>query len=91
MKEKHSEKEEIKDETQNMVEMYYKKVMRFLEYYVLLCFILITFIPLLDFSWIPGFVKFIYFTGFPLLILIFIISLFKEPFLKMIAGFLRKK
>ncbi len=85
----------IKPETQNdelkkMVEKYYKKIMRILEYYVLLCFILVTFVPLLDFKWIPYFVKLIYFTGFPLLIMIFIISIFKEPLQGLILKFLEK-
>lgn len=68
-----------KGESQEMVERYYKKIMRILEYYVLICFILITFVPLLDFNWVPGFIKFVYLTGFPLLIIIFIISLLKDP------------
>lgn len=71
--------EQKKSEYQEMVERYYKKIMRILEYYVLICFILITFVPLLDFSWVQGFIKFVYLTGFPLLIIIFIISLLKDP------------
>ncbi|MBN2366424.1 MAG: hypothetical protein EH225_10840 [Calditrichaeota bacterium] len=90
MKEKKSDNTEKKDENKKMVEAYYKKTMRILEYYVLVCFILITFMPLLNFAWIPGFIKFVYFTGFPLLILIFIISLFKEPIIKMITNLLEK-
>lgn len=82
--------EEKKSENEKMVEFYYKRIMRILEYYVLLCFILITIIPLLNFSWVPSFVKLVYFTGFPLLIFIFIISLFKEPIQKVFVGFLKK-
>jgi hypothetical protein len=82
--------ENKKDAEMETAEQYYKKGMRILEYYVLICFILVTFVPLLDFGWVPAFVKLIYFTGFPLLILIFIISLFKEPVKKMIANLLKK-
>ncbi len=74
-----------------MVDMYYKKVMRILEYYVLSCFILVTFVPLLNFSWIPGMVKLIYFTGFPLLLLIFLISLFKDPIQNLLARVIENK
>ncbi|MFN2128775.1 MAG: hypothetical protein ACK2TU_13030 [Anaerolineales bacterium] len=90
MKNESSQKDAQKEEKEKMVENYYKKIMRILEYYVLLCFILITFIPLLDFSWVQPFVKFVYLTGFPLLILIFAISLFKEPILAFILKFVEK-
>jgi hypothetical protein len=90
MSEKLEKVEEKRNETEIMVEFYYKKIMRILEYYVLLCFILITFVPLLHFSWIPGFVKLVYFTGFPLLVLIFIISLLKDPIQKLFASILKK-
>ncbi len=79
-----------KDETKEMVDTHYKRIMRVLEYYVLLCFILVTFIPLLKFSWVPVFVRLIYFTGFPLLIIIFIISIFKEPIQNLLAKILKK-
>jgi hypothetical protein len=79
MKENSTLTNEDKDETRVMVETYYKKIMRILEYYVLACFIMVTFVPLLNFGWIQGFVRLIYFTGFPLLILIFIIGLLKNP------------
>ncbi len=82
--------EENKSESEMVVEFYYKRMMRILEYYVLLCFILITIVPLLHFSWVPVFVKLVYFTGFPLLIIIFVISLFKEPIQKVMASFLKK-
>jgi hypothetical protein len=81
---------EPQTEERILVEVYYKKTMRILEYYVLGCFILITFVPLLNFSWIPIFVKLVYFTGFPLLILIFIISLFKEPVQNLLTNIIRK-
>jgi ABC-type transport system involved in cytochrome bd biosynthesis fused ATPase/permease subunit len=90
MKKDESRTETKSSETKEMVEQYYKRVMRILEYYVLLCFILVTFIPLLKFGWVPAFVKLIYFTGFPLLILIFIISLFKNPLQNMIERLLAK-
>lgn len=77
-------------EERKLVDFYYKKIMRILEYYVLGCFILITFVPLLNFFWIPGFIKLVYFTGFPLLILIFIVSLFKEPVQNVLTNVIRK-
>ncbi|HFE65032.1 hypothetical protein B1H10_02840 [candidate division KSB1 bacterium 4484_188] len=73
-----------------MVEEYYKKIMRVIEYYVLFCFIIITFVPLLEYSWVPGFIKFIYMTGFPLLLLLLIISLVKEPLLNYLTRSLEK-
>jgi hypothetical protein len=77
-------------EKKALVEKYYRKVMRFLEYYVLLCFILVTFVPLLNFNWVPVFIKLIYFTGFPLLILIFMISIFKESLQTLILKLLER-
>jgi hypothetical protein len=67
----------------SMVEMYYKRIVRVAEYYIFLCFILIAVILpfLLDYQWIDGYVKFIYFTAFPLLVILLIVSLFKEVFL----------
>ena len=79
-----------KDGSIKMVEIYYKKAMRIIEFYVLICFILITFVPLLNYSWVPGFTKFIYLTGFPLLILVFTVSLIKEPFLKLLSNIFEK-
>lgn len=61
-----------------MVEVYYKRITRYVEYYIFLCFIIITIFPLLEYSWIPGFIKFIYFTGFPLLLLLLIVTLTKD-------------
>ena len=63
-----------------MVETYYKKITRFVEYYIFLCFIIITIFPLLEYSWVPGFIKFIYFTGFPLLVILLIVTLTKDAF-----------
>lgn len=76
----------IESET-SIVDVYYKKATRFVEYYVILCFIIITIFPLFEFSWIPVFIKFIYFTGFPLLLLLILISLVKDPFLDLIRRF----
>ena len=90
MKENSAIIDEEKDETRVMVETYYKKTMRLLEYYVLACFILVTFVPLLNFGWIQGFVRLIYFTGFPLLLLIFIIGLFKNPIQDLLSKIIRK-
>jgi peptidoglycan/LPS O-acetylase OafA/YrhL len=90
MSEKLEKAEELKSATELTVEFYYKRIMRILEYYVLLCFILITFAPLLHFSWIPGFVKLVYFTGFPLLLIIFVISLFKDPIQRLFVSMSNK-
>ncbi len=73
-----------KESDQSMVDAYYKKITRIVEYYVIGCFIVITILPLLEYSWIPGFIKFIYFTGFPLLILLILISLVKDPLLNLL-------
>ncbi len=69
------------------MELYYRRFVRFVEYYIFLCFLIITVFPLLDYSWIPGFIKFTYFTGFPLLLLVVLISFVKEPLLE----FLKKR
>ena len=74
-------------EEQSVVDIYYKKITRIVEYYVIACFIVITIFPLFEYGWIPGFIKFIYFTGFPLLILLILISMVKEPFLNFIKNF----
>ena len=65
---------------------YYHKISRILEYYILFCFIMIMILPLFDYNWVPPVVRFIYFTGFPLLLLLLIVSLFKEPLLNFLAG-----
>ncbi|GAB4363269.1 MAG: hypothetical protein Kow0042_00990 [Calditrichia bacterium] len=90
MKDKQKQVEKLKEESREMAEHYYKKAIRVVEYYVLICFILITFIPLLNYSWVPPFVKFIYLTGFPLLIMLFLVSLVKEPLLKLITNLIEK-
>ncbi len=64
------------------MEIYYKRFVRFVEYYILVCFIIITIFPLLEYSWIPGFIRVIYLTAFPLLIIVVLSSLFKEPLLE---------
>lgn len=66
------------------MELYYRRFVRFVEYYIFLCFLIITVFPLLDYSWIPGFIKFTYFTGFPLLILVVLVSFVKEPLLDLL-------
>jgi len=90
MNKKDSKSSELQSEERKEVEKYYKKIMRILEYYVLACFIMVTFVPLLNFSWVPGFVKLVYFTGFPLLIFIFVISLFKEPIQNLLTNIIHK-
>lgn len=65
-----------------MVELYYKRITRIVEYYIFLCFLLITVIPLLEYSWVGPFVKFIYFTGFPLLLLLLLVSLVRDSLLE---------
>lgn len=68
----------------SMVDVYFKRVTRIVEIYIFVCFILVTFIPLLDYQWVPGFTRFIYFTGFPLFLLLLLVSLVKEPFIEML-------
>ena len=67
-------------------ELFYKKTMRVVEYYVLICFVLISFVPLLNYVWVPLTVKFIYLTGGPLLIILFIISFLKEPIINLLSA-----
>lgn len=64
-----------------MVEMYYRRAVRIAEYYIFLCFILIALILpfLLKYSWVDRYVKFVYFTAFPLLIILLIVSIFRDP------------
>ena len=90
MKNGNEKENEMQEIAESPAEQYYKKIMRIVEYYVLICFILITFVPLLNFTWVPGFVKFIYVTGFPLLILLFVVSLFKEPLINLISKYIKK-
>lgn len=74
-----------------MAEVYYKKVTRVIEYYVILCFVLITFVPLLHFAWVPSFTRIIYFTGFPLLILLILGSFVKESIIHLIEKLVEEK
>ena len=85
MKELSKKEMEQFQEKRAMVEQYYRKVMRIVEFYVMLSFVIITIVPLLDYSWVPPFIKFVYFTGFPLLILLFVVSLFKDSLLNFIT------
>ncbi len=85
MKELSKKEMEQFQEKRTMVEQYYRKVMRIVEFYVMLSFVIITIVPLLDYSWVPPFIKFVYFTGFPLLILLFLVSLFKDSLLNFIT------
>lgn len=73
-----------KQEKPTKVELYYNRFVRFVEYYILICFIIITIFPLLEYSWIPGFIRVIYLTAFPLLIIVVLTSLFKEPLLEVL-------
>ncbi len=83
--------EETFNQMRELVEQYYRKIMRVVEFYVMISFVIITIVPLLDYSWVPPFIKFVYFTGFPLLILLFIISLFKDSLLDFLARRLSSK
>lgn len=69
-----------------MIDVYYKRITRFAEYYIFFCFIVITVVPLLDYGWVQSFIRFIYFTGFPLLILLLIVSLVKDAFLELLKN-----
>ncbi len=65
----------------------YSKIMRLFEYYILLCFVMIMILPLMDYQWVAPVTRFFYFTGFPLLLVLLIVSLFKDVLL----DFLEKK
>ncbi len=80
MKKKRPKKEE------SIVHHYYHKISRILEYYILFCFVMIMILPLFDYGWVAPVVRFIYFTGFPLLLLLLVVSLFKEPLLNVLAN-----
>jgi len=67
-----------------MVETIYKRVLRISEVYIFACFLLITFVPLLQFSWVQEVVYFIYFTGFSLLIILLLTSFMKDAILDML-------
>lgn len=79
--------EKEKDERPvSMVEAYYKRIVRVAEYYIFACFILIAVVLpfLVENSWVDGYIKFIYFTAFPLLVILLLASLFKEPLLALL-------
>lgn len=82
---------EKNESDKTMGELFYKKVIRIAEYYVILCFIIIVNVPLLQYAWVGPFMKFIYFTGFPLLILLILISLVKDPLIEFLNKFLEKR
>ena len=63
------------------VRNYYQLIVRIIESYIFLCFILITVIPLFEYTWVPIFIRVVYLTGFPLLLLVLLISFIKEPLL----------
>jgi ABC-type protease/lipase transport system fused ATPase/permease subunit len=60
----------------------YNKFVRFSEIYIFLCFLIITVVPLFDYQWVPGFIRLIYLTGFPLLLIIVLLGFVKEPLIK---------
>lgn len=74
-----------------MVESLYNRVTILIEYYIFFCFLAITIIPLLEGDWVQPFVRFAYYTGFPSLILLLIVSLIKEPFLDMLKNRFEEK
>ncbi len=67
-----------------MVEAHYKKITRIVEYYIFISFIIIAIILpfLMDYSWIDPVIRIIYFTAFPLLLLLLIVSLVKDALLQ---------
>ena len=78
---KASKQEEEKRKKESVVYQYYRKISRIVEYYILFCFIVIMILPLFNYSWVPPVVRIIYFTGFPLLLIMLIVSLFKDSLL----------
>jgi len=88
---KDKNKEEQKDqllEKERKVDSYYRRLTRIIEYYVITCFFIIVVVPLFHYDWINPFMKFIYFTGFPLLILLILVGLFKDALLDYIDRFI---
>ncbi len=83
--EKHHSQTQQQQKIREKILQYYKVVSRVVEYYVVLCFILISFVPLLNYSWVPSFTRFIYFTGFPLLIILLIVSSIKDSFINFLV------
>ncbi len=81
----HSQIQSKQQKIRDRILQYYKVVSRIVEYYVVLCFILISFVPLLNYSWVPSFTRFIYFTGFPLLIILLIVSSMKDSFINFLV------
>lgn len=77
---------EIQERSPSMIEMYYQRITRIAEYYIFLCFIIITIVPLFEYSWVPPFIRFIYFTGFPLLVLLLLVSIVKDALLDMLKN-----
>ncbi len=69
------------DENESTVDKTYNKITRVMEGYIILCFVLVTIIPLLEYAWVPPFVRFIYFTGFPMLLILILVSLVKDNIL----------
>lgn len=84
-----SAEKENDERSSSMVEMYYRRVVRVAEYYIFLCFILIALILpfLLKYSWVDKYVKFVYFTAFPLLVILLIVSIFREPVIDLLKRF----
>jgi hypothetical protein len=82
------DQKESKERPPSMVEMYYKRIVRIAEYYIFLCFIIIAIVLpfMLEYDWVDSYIKFIYFTAFPLLIILLVVSLIKEPFLTILKN-----
>ncbi|RMG62786.1 MAG: hypothetical protein D6715_11955 [Calditrichaeota bacterium] len=74
-----------------MAEQLYRKISRIVETYIIISFVLITIVPLLNYSWVPAFVKVVYFTSFPLLILLLIASLAKDLILRLLERWLETR
>lgn len=77
-----TDQHEHTEEHESKARMFYRRFVRFSEYYIFLCFVIIIVVPLFEYAWVPGFIRTIYLTGFPLLLVIVLASFIKEPMLK---------
>lgn len=66
---------------ESMLDKTYTKITRIMEAYIILCFLLVTVVPLFEYDWVAPFIRFIYFTGFPMLLILIFASLVKDNIL----------
>ncbi|HQU73846.1 MAG TPA: hypothetical protein PKV71_18070 [Calditrichia bacterium] len=74
-------------EEKSPAEERFSRIARIIEIYIFLCFLLIIIIPVMEGDWVQPVVRFLYFTGFPLLLLLIIASMSKDGILNLIDRF----